>query len=285
MRLVSVRFPGSRRVHLFAAGELEIAANDVLVVEGERGLRLGSATDAPAEGEWTGEHAAPRVMRKAEDDDLRKAQENKNRELEATQICRRAIIEHNLPMKLVKSEYVFDGSKVVFYFTADGRVDFRELVRRLAQRLRTRIEMYQIGVRDEAKVLGGVGVCGRSFCCSAWLPNFSPVSIRMAKDQGLSLNPAKVSGGCGRLLCCLGYEQEHYAEFRRGLPKIGKRAQTPKGIGRVTRYDIFTDKIFVAFEEGREEGFTRQEVQPLTPVAAAPEPEAEPEPELEEEGN
>jgi len=283
MRIVKIRFPGSRRVYSYDAGRLEIACGDVLVVEGERGARLGSAVDAPQEGEWTLPDAPAKAERKASDDDLRRAQEFKARETEALRVCRQAVIEHNLPMKLVKSEYVYDGSKAIFYFTAEGRVDFRELVRHLAQRLRTRIEMYQIGVRDEAKILGGLGVCGRVFCCSGWLPNFSPVSIRMAKDQGLSLNPAKVSGGCGRLLCCLSYEQDIYADFRVGLPKVGKRVMSPKGIGRVSRYDIFTGKIYLSFEEGREEPFERQELQPLTPTGeVAPRPAAEAESESDE---
>jgi cell fate regulator YaaT (PSP1 superfamily) len=279
MKLVTVRFPGSRRDHLFDAQEFEVARDEIVVVEGERGPRLARVLDVPEGATWKRPEPPPKVLRKAEDDDLRKAQEFKGREPEALQICRRAVDEHRLPMKLIKAEYVFDGSKVVFYFTAEGRVDFRELVRKLAQRLRTRIEMHQIGVRDEAKLLGGAGVCGRVFCCTSWLPNFSPVSIRMAKDQGLSLNPAKVSGGCGRLLCCLSYEQDSYADFRVGLPKIGKRVQTPKGVGRVSRYDIFTGKIYVSFTEGREEGFARNELQPLAPppgqTAGTAEAEAE----------
>ncbi|MDP8225378.1 MAG: stage 0 sporulation family protein [Candidatus Lernaella stagnicola] len=264
MRIVQIRFPGSKRLYDFQAGDLDVFANEVLVVEGERGLRLGSAVDEPAERDWTEEQPPPKAVRKARDEDLLKAQDFKAREDEATTICRESIGEHRLPMKLVKSEYIFDGSKVIFYFTAEGRVDFRELVRKLAQQLRTRIEMYQIGVRDEAKLMGGLGICGRVFCCTSWLNNFTPVSIRMAKNQGLSLNPTKVSGGCGRLLCCLAYEHEVYAEFRKGLPKIGKRALTPSGIGRVTRYDIFTDKVFIFLESGKEEGFGREEVKPYS---------------------
>jgi len=277
MKIINIRFPGSRRLYPHQPGELEVAPNEILVAEGERGPRRGSAIGEPREIEWTLPTPPPVISRKARDEDLHKAQEFRAREPEACQVCRAAIGEHNLPMKLVKAEYIFDGSKVIFYFTSEGRVDFRELVRKLAQRLRTRIEMYQIGVRDEAKLLGGLGVCGRSFCCSSWLSNFAPVSIRMANDQGLSLNPAKVSGGCGRLLCCLAYEHEVYAAYREGMPKIGKRAVTPKGIGRVSRYDIFTDRVFVIFEEGREEGFKREEVQRLSPNAEQAGP-AEPEP-------
>jgi len=275
MRIVNVRFPGSRRIYTFEAGELEIAPNEILVVEGERGMRLGSAVAEPAEIEWRENKNPPKALRKADDEDLKKAQQNKARESEAALICQKAVMEHSLPIKLVKAEYIFDGSKIVFYFSAEGRVDFRELVRVLAHRLRTRIEMYQIGVRDEAKILGGLGICGRTFCCTSWLTDFSPVSIRMAKDQGLSLNPAKVSGGCGRLLCCLSYEHEAYAEFRVGSPKIGKRTATPKGTGRVSRYDIVKQLIFVIMEDGREVGFKREE---LKPAAAIEEPET-PEPE------
>jgi cell fate regulator YaaT (PSP1 superfamily) len=275
MRVVHVRFPGSKQLYLFDAGNLEIIGNDVLVVEAERGWRLGSAVGDPAEMPPKENQTLVKIVRKARDEDLKDAQENKSREEQAAETCRYAIVEHHLPIKLVKAEYVFDGSKVVFYFTAEGRVDFRELVRSLAHRLRTRIEMYQIGVRDEAKLLGGVGICGREFCCSSFLQAFAPVSIRMAKDQGLSLNPAKVSGGCGRLLCCLAYEHEAYADFREGLPKIGKRAQTPGGVGRVSRYDIIKQRVFVMLEDGHEEGYRREEVKP---VSAAPEPPTETEP-------
>ncbi len=272
MRIVHVRFPGSRRLHAYDAGNLEVGPNDVLVVEGERGWRLGSALGEPSEVELREGENYPKVLRKARDEDLKDSQDNKSRERAADETCRQAIVEHRLPIKLVKAEYIFDGSKVVFYFTAEGRVDFRELVRSLAHRLRTRIEMYQIGVRDEAKMLGGTGICGREFCCSSFLQNFAPVSIRMAKDQGLSLNPAKVSGGCGRLLCCLAYEHEAYAEFREGLPKIGKRAVTPGGIGRVSRYDIIKQRVFVMLEDGHEEGYRREEVRPMS---AQPEPPSE----------
>jgi cell fate regulator YaaT (PSP1 superfamily) len=270
MRIVQIRFPGSSRVYHFAAGDLEISANEVLVLEGERGVRLGSAVGPAFEGEWPEEGEPAKVSRKAQDEDLFKAQEFKGREAEAASICSESIREHRLPMKLVKAEYIYDGTKIIFYFTAEGRVDFRELVRKLAQRLRTRIEMFQIGVRDEAKILGGLGICGRTFCCTSWLSNFTPVSIRMAKNQGLSLNPTKVSGGCGRLLCCLAYEHDIYAKFRQGLPKIGKRAMTPRGLGRVTRYDIFTERVYVFLEEGKEDGFERHEVKSFSPQNQAP---------------
>jgi len=274
MKVVQMRFPGSRKLHTYEVEAFDVSLNEILVVEGERGSRLGSVASEATDIEWKRSNPPLKVIRKAKDDDLKKAQEYKAREPEAAQICVEAIAEHHLPMKLVKAEYLFDGTKVIFYFTAEGRVDFRELVRRLAQRLRTRIEMYQIGVRDEAKILGGLGVCGRIFCCAQWLSGFTPVSIRMAKDQGLSLNPTKVSGGCGRLLCCLSYEHETYAEFRRGLPKIGKRAQTPKGIGRVSRYDIFSGRLFVTLEDGKEEGFMPEEVTTPPPVTNTPSPKA-----------
>jgi len=264
MRIVYVRFPGSRRLHPYNAGDMTVSANEILVVEGDRGHKLGSAVDEPVEAQWEGNKPPSKVVRKANDFDLKKAQDFKLRETRAFEICQEAIHELQLAMKLVKSEYIYDGSKVIFYFTADGRVDFRELVRVLAQRLRTRIEMYQIGVRDEAKILGGIGICGREFCCSSFLQTFSPVSIRMAKDQGLSLNPSKVSGGCGRLLCCLAYEHESYATFRARLPKIGKRAVTPDGIGRVSRYDIIKQLVFVELEDGHEEGYEKDKIKPLS---------------------
>lgn len=264
MKIVHVRFPGSKCLYPYVADGMEISPDEILVVAGERGHRLGSAVGMPMEMELKeGEEPPAKVIRKTTDDDLKRAQENKAKEGQAGEICHKLIGEHGLPIKLVKVEYLFDGSKIIFYFTAEGRIDFRELVRSLAHRLRTRIEMYQIGVRDEAKILGGIGICGREFCCSAFLQGFSPVSIRMAKDQGLSLNPAKVSGGCGRLLCCLAYEHGAYADFKKGLPKIGKRAVTPDGMGRVSRYDIIKKRVYVMMENGKEEDFAKEEIKTM----------------------
>jgi len=178
------------------------------------------------------------------------ADNNAQREAEALKFCRQRIAERKMEMKLVRAEYLFDGSKIVFYFTADGRIDFRELVRDLAQHFRTRIEMRQIGVRDEAKLVGGIGVCGRELCCCTYLRNFAPVSVKMAKTQGLALNPTKISGQCGRLLCCLAYEYETYNELRKNLPKCGKKIPLESGVAEVIAVDVLAQKMTVCCNNG-----------------------------------
>ena len=178
-------------------------------------------------------HPLKTIIRAADENDLKKAAENKKKEKKAFAICRKKIEEHDLQMKLVDVEYTFDNNKILFYFTSDGRVDFRGLVKELASIFRTRIELRQIGVRDESKMLGGLGICGRPLCCTSYLGDFQPVSIKMAKEQGLSLNPVKISGTCGRLMCCLKYEQEAYTELLKNIPKVGAIVETPNGTGTV----------------------------------------------------
>lgn len=210
-KVVGVRFKSAGKIYYFDPGDLEIAAGANVIVETVRGLEFGKAV--------IGVRMVPeddvvlplkKVLRQATPEDEVQVEANRQKEEDAKEICQKKILEHNLPMKLVDVEYTFDSSKVIFYFTAEGRVDFRELVKDLASVFRTRIELRQIGVRDEAKMLGGIGSCGRVLCCTSFLGDFEPVSIRMAKDQNLSLNPTKISGICGRLMCCLKYESEGY---------------------------------------------------------------------------
>lgn len=211
IKVVGIRFKRAGKIYYFDPADLELSLEDKAIVETARGIEYGEVVVVPKL--VSEEEVVPplkRVMRKATPDDCKLVEENKGKEKDAFQICLRKIQEHHLPMKLVDVEYTFDGNKIIFSFTAEGRVDFRELVKDLAAIFRTRIELRQIGVRDEAKMLGGVGSCGRLLCCSTFLGDFEPVSIRMAKDQRLSLNPTKISGICGRLMCCLKYENNSY---------------------------------------------------------------------------
>ena len=190
------------------------------------------------------------VVRIATVEDAQRQQENRRKEKEAYAICQRKIVEHNLEMKLVSVEYTFDNSKILFYFTANGRVDFRALVKNLAAVFKTRIELKQIGVRDEAKMLGGLGLCGRPVCCAQFMGDFQPVSIKMAKEQSLSLNPTKISGVCGRLMCCLKYEQDHYEATRKRMPRVGRDVMTPDGLGTVQEINILKETVRVRVTSG-----------------------------------
>ncbi len=235
---VEISFREAGELFLFEAGEFALSTNDSVVVDTEHGPALGTVKRVNPES-----NSAPpsfelfKVLRLATDDDLRRASRHRQKEREAYEYCRQKIEEQSLPMKLIRSEYFFNGSKLLFYFSAEGRVDFRTLVRDLARYFQKRIEMRQIGVRDSAKLVGGVGVCGQELCCSRFLRQFHPVSIRMVKDQGLPLNQQKVSGVCGRLMCCLAYEQGLYKEMRKRLPKVGQDVQTDKGVAKVR--DVF----------------------------------------------
>ena len=190
-----------------------------------------------------------KLVRVATDEDIDKVKENKKKEKEAFEICEKKILKHGLDMKLVDIEYTFDNSKILFYFTADGRVDFRELVKDLASVFHTRIELRQIGVRDESKMLGGIGICGRPFCCSSFLGDFQPVTVKMAKEQGLSLNPTKISGTCGRLMCCLKYEQNAYDHLLRITPKTGAIVETPEGRGKVVDVNLLRGIVKVQLDK------------------------------------
>ena len=197
-------------------------------------------------------HPLKKIIRIANESDIKKLKENKRKEREAFNICLKKINKHKLDMKLIDVEYTFDNNKILFYFTAEGRVDFRELVKDLASVFRTRIELRQIGVRDESKIIGGLGICGRPFCCSSFLGEFQPVSIKMAKEQGLSLNPTKISGTCGRLMCCLKYEQEAYTELLKKTPKIGAIVDTPEGRGVIIDQNLLTGKLTVRMDRDPE---------------------------------
>ncbi|HZO82081.1 MAG TPA: regulatory iron-sulfur-containing complex subunit RicT [Candidatus Binataceae bacterium] len=249
-RIVAVSFLPVGHLHNYLAGELALKRGDRVVVEGESGLRIGTVEIEPHEPARTLDPASiPPVLRLARDDDLDFEAENLEREAAARRICFHRIRERNLPMKLVSVEYVLDGRKAVFYFAAESRVDFRELVRDLATTLRVRVEMKQIGARDETKVVGAVGPCGRELCCSSWLRDFEAVTVKMAREQGLALNPSRLAGMCGRLKCCLRYEYATYVELRRGLPNVGKRVQSVKGDGKVVRQNILKQTVLIQRDE------------------------------------
>ncbi len=252
-KIVGVRFKEAGKIYYFSPKDFDIRRNDFVMVETARGLEMGEVLvppkDIPDE-----EVVAPLkdVLRKASEKDHETARENAALELEAHDVCQKKILERNLSMKLVDVEYTFDRSKILFYFTADGRVDFRELVKDLAAQFKTRIELRQIGVRDEAKMLGGLGCCGRPVCCKTFLGEFQPVSIKMAKEQNLSLSPTKISGLCGRLMCCLKYEQDTYECLRKQMPKVGKEVMSPDGIGVVVENNIISEKsrVRLTLEDG-----------------------------------
>lgn len=250
--VVGIRFKKAGKIYYFDPDNIELAVNDGAIVETTRGVEYGKVVQ-PLKVVDEGEVVAPlkKVIRKATPEDDAKLAANKIKEKEAYQICLAKIKEHGLPMKLIDVEQTFDDNKIIFYFTADGRVDFRELVKDLAAIFRTRIELRQIGVRDEAKMCGGLGCCGRELCCASWLGEFAPVSIRMAKDQHLSLNPTKISGICGRLMCCLKYENEVYEEAKQHFPEVGIIVDTPMGLAKVTGYNIFKNTVTVEIKESK----------------------------------
>ena len=251
--VVSVKFKSKGKTYFFDPAGNKVEKGQHVIVETMKGLEY-------AECVW-GNHDVDDsavipplrpVVRIATDEDNKKAAENKDKEAEAFEICRKKIEKHGLDMKLVDVEYSFDGNKILFSFTSDGRVDFRELVKDLASTFRMRIELRQIGVRDEARMLGGLGICGRPFCCAQFLDDFQPVSIKMAKTQGLSLNPTKISGTCGRLMCCLKYEQEAYEDLVKNMPKVDAFVDTPEGKGMVSDVNLLRGKIRVKLENHSE---------------------------------
>lgn len=244
--VVGVRFKKAGKIYYFDPGEFPIRKHDFVIVETARGIEYGKAvTDMKQVNEHDVVLPLKKVVRVADQKDQLNVEENKRAAEEAYEVCCEKVIEHQLDMKLVDVEYTFDRNKIIFYFTADGRVDFRNLVKDLASIFRTRIELRQIGVRDEAKMLGGIGPCGRMLCCSTFLGDFEPVSIKMAKDQNLSLNPTKISGLCGRLMCCLKYENDEYEAAKAELPDIGEAIKTPDGHGKVIGLNILERVIQV----------------------------------------
>lgn len=262
--IVGVRFKEVGKVYYFDPDGKQADKGDYVIVETARGVECGQV--AMGNKEVDDEQIVRPlkvIIRLATEDDLQTVRDNKKKEAEAFEICEEKIARHKLDMKLVNVEYTFDGSKILFYFTADGRIDFRELVKDLAGIFRTRIELRQIGVRDESKMLGGLGICGRQFCCSLFLGDFQPVSIKMAKEQGLSLNPVKISGSCGRLMCCLKYEQPAYDYLLKITPKQGATVVTPEGAGTVVDANLLTGVLKIRLDsnaEGAPRIFKRDEV-------------------------
>ena len=277
--IIGVRFAHASKVYYFDADGLGVKPGDNVIVETARGTEFGTVTGIPEDAAKNNHRQLKKVLRAATEKDIVRNRENAERAESALKTCEEKIAEHGLDMKLVDVEYTFDRSKVIFYFTANGRVDFRELVKDLASVFKMRIELRQIGVRDEAKMMGGIGNCGRSLCCHQWMADFQPVSIKMAKTQNLSLNPTKISGICGRLMCCLQFENEVYTELSKGMPKVGEHVETPEGDAVVTDVNILLDSVkcrLIETEED-EEGktiekfvgepvtFTKEEIQRQRP--------------------
>lgn len=248
--LVQVQFRPTGPLHDYDAGNLPLKRGDVVLVQTSRGNNLATVAAEPrAVSSGQVAKGTPRVIKRADSRTLSKQENNMQRAKKAQRICAHRIRERNLPMRLITAESTFDGSKITFYFFAEKRVDFRELVRDLNQTLHTRIEMKHIGNRDETKMIGGVGPCGRELCCSSWLREFSSVSVRMAKEQGLSLKPSKLAGMCGRLKCCLRYEYDTYRELGRALPRVGKQVESVKGNGVVVRQNRLKQSVVLRIEE------------------------------------
>lgn len=284
-KVVSVRFRPTGKSYYFSPGPFEVEVGDYVIVETSRGTECGEVAQ--------GAHNLPEaavpgelkpVVRVADDADVRRMRQNREDEKKAFELCEERIEKHGLPMKLIDVEYTYARNKILFYFTADGRVDFRELVKDLAGVFRTRIELRQIGVRDESKMLGGLGICGQPFCCARFLKNFQPVSIKMAKEQGLSLNPTKISGSCGRLMCCLAYEQPAYEYLGQITPMLNSTVQTPDGLATVTEVNLVSGLLRVRLDNSEEPQryYHRDEIEyirggkraPLRPEEVPSSPEA-----------
>jgi cell fate regulator YaaT (PSP1 superfamily) len=252
MKVVGVKFRDHGRICDYDSTGFDLKERDIVVVETERGPELGFVARMPMERDPKYFKTLKKVLRLADQQDMEQGQRNLIREREAKKFCLAKIQEYKLPMKLIGVEAFLDGSKIIFYFVSEGRVDFRALVKDLAGAFKTRIEMRQVGVRNEAKMIGGLGTCGREFCCCAFLKEFEPVSVKMAKEQNLALNPQKISGACGRLMCCLAYEVGTYSELKKDLPKVGKRVVTPQGPGKVSQQNIINQTVKVSLDDGKE---------------------------------
>lgn len=265
-KIVGVRFKPVGKIYYFNPAGLEINENDKVIVETARGIEFAEVVLVKEINDGEFEKPLKDIVRIATSKDEEVNAENRKKEKDAFKVCEEKIQKHGLEMKLVDAEYTFDGSKLLFYFTAEGRIDFRELVKDLATIFRTRIELRQIGVRDEAKTVGSIGVCGRNICCSQFMGEFAPVSIKMAKEQGLSLNPTKISGACGRLMCCLNYEQEGYEYMLKKLPRMGATVKTPSGDGKVESISVLKNKVYVRLETSSDQSlheFSGDEVKTL----------------------
>lgn len=250
-RTILVRLRDSGQTYFYNTSDLNIKEGDYVIVEHDRGLDYAQII-SPADAVLDNKSKEPlkKIIRLADNNDLRQIEDNRTKSKEAFNACFKKIEEHKLDMKLVQAEYSFDRTKIIFYFTASGRVDFRNLVKDLAKIFKARIELRQIGVRDEARLFGGFGPCGRELCCAKFLKDFEPVTIKMAKEEGLPLNPPKISGLCGRLMCCLNYEYETYRILSKGLPREGERIHTPQGKGKVLSVNVFKRIASVELEDG-----------------------------------
>ena len=300
VEIISVRFKSGGKQYYFDPAGLEVQPGQGVIVETSRGLEYGECAqgNTQVEEETVVQPLRP-LVRIATEEDEKTVEKNREKEAKAFQICQEKIAAHGLEMKLVEAEYSFEGNKVLFFFTAEGRVDFRALVKDLASTIHARIELRQIGVRDEAKMLGGLGICGRPFCCAQFLDEFQPVSIKMAKTQNLSLNPTKISGTCGRLMCCLKYEQEAYEDLVKHTPKQESFVETPDGAGTVSSVNLLRQQVQVRLDSApdtpkcyhnceicvvrngkgkRPEGYVEPPLEELAKLRRAPEPEAAPEP-------
>ena len=261
IKVVGIRFKKAGKIYYFDPGELEIDPSDNVIVETARGLEFGNVVIGKRTvGEDEIVQPLKKVLRVATEEDVATNIDNKKKAVDAEKVCKEKILEHGLEMRLIDVEFTFDNNKLIFYFTAEGRIDFRDLVKDLAAIFRTRIELRQIGVRDEAKMVGGIGPCGREICCAKFLGDFEPVSIKMAKDQELSLNPTKISGLCGRLMCCLNYEHKVYEEQLRGMPEIGTIVLTPLGQGTIIDRYVLLEmiKVKVKLEDDTEDIFNHR---------------------------
>ena len=273
-RVVGVRFRNSGRSYPFDPSGFDLRVGDTLIVDTVRGLEFGHVCEPPMEvpPERVSSPLKP-ILRKATDEDRMRVEENRKHEKEAFVVCREKVRTRGLDMQIVDAECAFDGTKLTFYFTAEGRIDFRELVKDLASVYRMRIELRQIGVRDEARMVGGLSICGRELCCSSFLREFMPVSIKMAKEQNLSMNPAKISGACGRLLCCLKYEQEAYEDANSRMPRAGAIVMTKDGRGTVADIHVLKETLLVRLDQPGEaelETYTAAEVEVLVPSPRCP---------------
>ncbi len=284
VKVAGVKFKKNGKMYYFDPGELELEKGTGVIVETARGMEFAHVTMGTTEiQEADVTHPLKKVVRIADEDDIQRHEENEGKKDYAMEVCREKIIKHNLDMKLIDVEFTFDNNKIIFYFTADGRVDFRDLVKDLASVFKMRIELRQVGVRDEAKMLGGIGCCGRELCCASWLSDFQPVSIKMTKTQNLSLNPTKISGVCGRLMCCLKYENSTYQELRKGMPDVNERVMVNGEMGKVIETNILRGTVKVRMftgerdDNGREKmsseilSFDKDEVERLGKKGSRPE--------------
>lgn len=271
IRIVSIKFRSAGKHYDFNAQGFDLPAGTRVIVETDRGRALGTVVQPPRDlPRLEAPEDLKAVLRPASDEDIALSASNASKEKEAYRFCLQRIRDRKMEMKLVRAEYLFDGSKIIFYFTADGRIDFRELVKDLAHYFHTRIEMRQIGVRDEAKLTGGLGICGRELCCCTFLSDFTPVSVKMAKEQGLALNPNKISGQCGRLLCCLSYEFETYCSLKKSLPKCGRKVHLCGKEAEVIDQNVLSQTVTVAFEDGSRKDVTTDEIEKGLTIAPLP---------------